>query len=378
MNFGKISLLKGGYNSLFLDKIRKIFLSNRNREINFKLDLSNLTNIYFISLVVFIAKSVALIIYLVSKYFSYNNGDTYLDFYIDLFCAVLCLVVCILSGAMRKSEQYVKKHHRLINAFVGLLFVLFLIWGMFASELHYIRGQQIITFYIVELCVVMFVKLRPLVSTHIILFSYAFYYFLLNYYIKPGGIDGYSFLMMSLFSAAVAIANYKMTVNNIRYKLKIEILNKSFMLIAEHDVVTRLKNRYSLNQKIPDYLQKKVCVALGDIDKFKSINDSLGHNKGDDVLKYVSDNFIEIFGKESVYRYGGDEFLVVSVSDDYDSFVRKLDDFNKKIANSDIVKDGIHCTFGSVCGEAITPIDFSNMISEADSKLYIMKDKNRN
>ena len=68
-----------------------------------------------------------------------------------------------------------------------------------------------------------------------------------------------------------------------------------------------------------------------DIDRFKEINDSFGHLEGDNALKIAANTLKEAAGeKDLVFRYGGDEFLILSCSDDPDH----LDQLKQKIHTS--------------------------------------------
>src|SRR4051812_167500 len=87
---------------------------------------------------------------------------------------------------------------------------------------------------------------------------------------------------------------------------------------ARHDALTRLGNRLRLAEDL-EALRGRVeryghvyCVAVFDIDDFKTYNDTRGHAAGDDALKTVSAALQrEIRTGDAVYRYGGEEFLVL-------------------------------------------------------------------
>ncbi|EGG19584.1 hypothetical protein DFA_00162 [Cavenderia fasciculata] len=83
-----------------------------------------------------------------------------------------------------------------------------------------------------------------------------------------------------------------------------------------HDALTGLQNRYHLNNKIQKFYAKssseQCSIYFIDLNKFKQINDSHGHDNGDVVLRSVADRFQQ-FADESVLpvRLSGDEFLIV-------------------------------------------------------------------
>ena len=86
--------------------------------------------------------------------------------------------------------------------------------------------------------------------------------------------------------------------------------------LAYNDVLTRLPNRISfleqLNGLIDSNETKRIYIVFIDIDSFKKINDTLGHNIGDNYLIYVAEMLKETINKEDfLARIGGDEFAII-------------------------------------------------------------------
>ena len=87
---------------------------------------------------------------------------------------------------------------------------------------------------------------------------------------------------------------------------------------ASHDALTGLPNRYGLDRLLPDLLaqhqeaHQSLAVLFLDLDNFKTINDSLGHNVGDQLLRAVAERLKNILGSHAlIARPGGDEFIIV-------------------------------------------------------------------
>jgi diguanylate cyclase (GGDEF)-like protein len=87
---------------------------------------------------------------------------------------------------------------------------------------------------------------------------------------------------------------------------------------ANYDVLTDLPNRNLLMDRLDQSIQRarrdgsQVAVLLVDLDRFKAINDSLGHNAGDNLLRRVSERLKTIISSaDTLVRYGGDEFVVI-------------------------------------------------------------------
>lgn len=90
--------------------------------------------------------------------------------------------------------------------------------------------------------------------------------------------------------------------------------------LAHFDILTQLPNRLMLQQQIDHLLQQSPCPVIGlltlNLDRFKQINDSLGHDTGDQVLLAVSERLQAILrGNDMLARLGSDEFAILVVSD---------------------------------------------------------------
>lgn len=95
-------------------------------------------------------------------------------------------------------------------------------------------------------------------------------------------------------------------------------LHRSLAHEAEHDQLTGLPNRLVIEVQLENAIERaerqnaKVAVALLDLDRFKHVNDSLGHATGDELLARVADRLREsVRAMDTVARLGGDEFVLV-------------------------------------------------------------------
>jgi two-component system cell cycle response regulator len=99
---------------------------------------------------------------------------------------------------------------------------------------------------------------------------------------------------------------------------QLEVLNLSLFEESRHDPLTHVGNRIALGEQLPQLTARaqrygqSYCVALYDVDHFKLFNDTQGHLAGDHVLTAVA-TLLASEGRteDAVYRYGGEEFLVV-------------------------------------------------------------------
>ena len=107
---------------------------------------------------------------------------------------------------------------------------------------------------------------------------------------------------------------------------------------AQIDELTDLPGRRSLKHHLAR-LGSSYAVAVLDIDHFKKINDRYGHDTGDQVLKFIASH-LKKNAAGRAYRYGGEEFVIVSERSEFDEVVSALDDLRKFIHSRRFVMRG--------------------------------------
>lgn len=168
---------------------------------------------------------------------------------------------------------------------------------------------------------------------------------------------------------------------------KLVLYNEKLHRLASVDPLTGLLNRRSMK----NYLEKResecregvienLSLAIGDIDFFKKVNDTYGHECGDMVLKQVSDLFTECIGhRGTISRWGGEEFLFVFSNINGDEALLILDEVRKCLKKLEILYKNelvkITMTFGLSEFDFQRGIDYS--VNEADAKLYQGKEAGR-
>lgn len=111
----------------------------------------------------------------------------------------------------------------------------------------------------------------------------------------------------SLLSTGIAVGMMRRTFDEHTDQLEV---------MATIDPLTEVENRRAgrlhLERLIAEHADEALCTVLADIDHFKAINDSFGHDFGDDVLRAVARSLSrQIRGTDALYRWGGEEFLIV-------------------------------------------------------------------
>jgi diguanylate cyclase (GGDEF)-like protein/PAS domain S-box-containing protein len=158
--------------------------------------------------------------------------------------------------------------------------------------------------------------------------------------------------------------------------------------LAYHDPLTSLPNRMLLSDRLKmaksqsDRNRKKVALMMLDIDKFKEINDTLGHHIGDLLLQSVAQRLTRILRKEdTVARFGGDEFVLV-LPEQKDAqtalkVARKIID----VFRNAVVLEGHALIITSSIGISLYPDHGENIdtiMKNADSAMYRAKQAGRN
>jgi len=160
-------------------------------------------------------------------------------------------------------------------------------------------------------------------------------------------------------------------------------MQKALIEQVEKDALTGLYNRRYGEKKIIEVqnnLAGNYCLVLGDIDYFKKVNDTYGHECGDIVLSEVANILnINMRNKGFAARWGGEEFLLVFENIKMKDAVNMLEDILNEIRKKEIAYKEeivrITMTFG-ICQGGTEDMD--SLIREADNKLYRGKEGGRN
>ncbi|OBZ92469.1 diguanylate cyclase [Pararhizobium polonicum] len=154
---------------------------------------------------------------------------------------------------------------------------------------------------------------------------------------------------------------------------------------ALHDHLTGLPNRRFLDQRLDDWIGEKVayCAILHiDLDRFKQINDTLGHQAGDAMLVHTAQVLTSIIGENDfVARIGGDEFLVLCDAQHSQDAIVMLTDQIIDALRQPVPYGGHLCRFGASVGIAWTldgTADAKQSLLNADIALYRAKGLGRN
>ena len=158
--------------------------------------------------------------------------------------------------------------------------------------------------------------------------------------------------------------------------------------LAYHDPLTNLPNRMLLTDRLnmaknlTDRNRKKLALMMLDLDKFKEINDTLGHHIGDQLLQVVAEKLTGILRKEdTVARFGGDEFvLVLPEQKDVQTALKVARKIINTFRNA-VALEGHKIIINSSIGISIYPDHgehVDTILKNADSAMYRAKQAGRN
>jgi diguanylate cyclase (GGDEF)-like protein/PAS domain S-box-containing protein len=156
--------------------------------------------------------------------------------------------------------------------------------------------------------------------------------------------------------------------------------------MAHHDGLTNLPNRMKFREQLELALRGSkrgdhVAVLCIDLDRFKEVNDSLGHPIGDDLLKEVARRLIECAREgDIVSRSGGDEFAIVQFGIENVSAASSLASRVVEVVGEPYDIQGHHLVIGASVGISLAPddgIDSDQLLKNADMALYRAKSDGR-
>ena len=157
--------------------------------------------------------------------------------------------------------------------------------------------------------------------------------------------------------------------------------------LAKYDSLTGLANRHSMEKLLEATLTshiaaKRSCaLMMMDLDRFKQVNDTLGHPAGDDLLKQVAQRLKQIIPTScEIGRLGGDEFQAILPDMDDRGNLGEIAKKIISILSQPFSVLGSRCTIGASVGIAIAPYDGVNreeLVRSADLALYAAKNGGR-
>jgi diguanylate cyclase (GGDEF)-like protein len=178
-----------------------------------------------------------------------------------------------------------------------------------------------------------------------------------------------SFIVAVIAYSVVGLAIYDLGMSRQRFEM-----------LSRTDMLSGLMNRRAFLDTF-EQARGHVALIVFDIDRFKSINDALGHKAGDDVIVRVAQCFTDVLGEgATVARIGGEEFAVLlsgprsdGALDVAEAIRQTVDDLGFEVAGR-----RISVTVSAGVSEGVAGLGFSELFSGADRALYLAKASGRN
>lgn len=159
--------------------------------------------------------------------------------------------------------------------------------------------------------------------------------------------------------------------------------------LAFYDPLTNLPNRRLLSDRLQQALEhaqrepgSMIAVMVFDLDNFKTVNDSLGHNYGDELLKHVAHIFqSQVRSEDTVSRQGGDEFTIVLAGMSQIEKIAEIADGILQKLSHPINLSGHQVVIGTSIGIAVYPNDaqsYDELLRNADMAMYHAKEEGKN
>jgi len=182
--------------------------------------------------------------------------------------------------------------------------------------------------------------------------------------------------------ALIVTANFSGGLLN-RQRVQALLTEHRLAQMAHVDELTGLASR----RRVEDFLRQEIaelaqgqglCLIIVDIDHFKQVNDTFGHNTGDDVLRGVARLMQQrVRVEDLIGRWGGEEFLVICVDSSLDAAVELAERLRQRLLQHSFAQVGTKTASFGVA--SATPNDTpGSLVERADRALYLAKQSGRN
>jgi two-component system, cell cycle response regulator len=175
----------------------------------------------------------------------------------------------------------------------------------------------------------------------------------------------------------------------LRYALKLDETLAQLRQLAQRDELTKLLNRREFQRILVEEWDRAVrfdrpfSLVMVDIDHFKRINDTHGHQTGDEVLRHVSSLLAgQVRNVDRVARYGGEEFAVIMVETDRKNAIEGIKRLGMLLAEAPCVVNSeltveVTLSAGVACSQG-DATNATELVAAADKALYAAKKGGRN
>lgn len=215
---------------------------------------------------------------------------------------------------------------------------------------------------------------------NIVLIGFTYYSVIRDRAFSRRGRRGFQLALLSCFILTVVSDLWiNDTSKTLAYSLKLDIISIVIDAVSmgtcvyyycrvnrtyKRDRLTGLMIRHNLNYEMEDHINQSYDIVLIDVDNFKLINDKYGHDRGDEVLVTIVNTTLRHLPKGCrMYRFGGDEFVIISTKVASEVLEEALSK-----ANDELLEDDLRMSYGIVRHEPGT--DSAVSLTAADKAMY--------
>ena len=238
---------------------------------------------------------------------------------------------------------------------------------------------------------------NPIVNqTALVLFLFTLIFLIIKAVMKSSVFDARLVgVILSIFTALLFVQDklsFSIFLSATGLMLIIGVIEDSYSM-AYVDELTGIPSRRALRENLMK-LGNKYVIAMIDIDFFKKFNDKYGHDVGDDVLKLVASNLVQVTGGGKAFRYGGEEFTILFPGKSINDVLPHLESLREQVSKAGYTKKSsktqksktkrattsqlfVTISIG-VCEKTSKFKDPNEVIKGADKALYRAKKKGRN
>ena len=329
-------------------------------------------------------------------FFSWQNSYGFSGQNAPVFL-VLFLGEAVFEIILLKRREYMEAH---LAATIYINMISLIVFGIICSSAQpYMAG----TMYPVILVLVALSYITTMLQMTAFLVLSSIGFVIVSYVIKPGSIfnqDIFNVLVVLILSIILHYTFQRARIRQFITYRHSEKMQQELEIKSSFDSLTSLLNRGRFFSMASDVLRKRdeegIVLAIMDLDKFKQINDSLGHQMGDKVIQVASRTILDVFeieygdkwsfperavreGLSFAGRLGGDEFVVLIRNIPDEEKIEEV--FEKMLSALNSVKlNGIEGIYASIGVTKISDedVDLDMVYSRADAALYRSKEAGRN
>lgn len=271
------------------------------------------------------------------------------------------LIVLLLFAVAR---FYALGHPRVllcgIYIFIGCLFAFGIVLGTVATP-----DELSVTFIALLLTVPLLFTDRPIRMIGMIYLS-VLVFTLAAYRTKQTEVFWVDVIDAFVFGIISAITSSYM----MRVKYQKHLYEWKAIFLSKTDLLTGLRNRNAYEQSLVGYpalCRKGLCCIYVDVNGLHELNNTKGHQAGDEMLQYIAKSLLDTFGQEHTYRIGGDEFVVFAVDWSAAALEKTMKDVLRRVEQA-----GYHIAIGMETQTA-PDISMDRLIKNAEKKMYEAK-----